>query len=98
MAEPHLQVVMYHYVRDVQSTRFAGLKAMRTDEFRQQLRHLSADHEMGTLESCLAYLNGEYKPSRSLCLLTFDDGLFEHAAYVAPLLAAFGIQGLFLPR
>jgi peptidoglycan/xylan/chitin deacetylase (PgdA/CDA1 family) len=32
-----------------------------------------------------------------LCLLTFDDGLTEHARDVAPWLAEHGIQGLFFP-
>ena len=50
---------------------------------------------MATLESSMAFLDGDYRPSRDLCLLTFDDGLKEHFREVAPLLAERGLQGLF---
>jgi peptidoglycan/xylan/chitin deacetylase (PgdA/CDA1 family) len=50
---------------------------------------------MATLESALAFLSGRYVPTRDLCLLTFDDGLKEHAATVVPILAERRLQGLF---
>ena len=50
---------------------------------------------MATLDSAMAFLNGTYSPSRNLCLLTFDDGLKEHAAEVTPLLHERGVQGIF---
>jgi peptidoglycan/xylan/chitin deacetylase (PgdA/CDA1 family) len=50
---------------------------------------------MATLESAMEFLNGTYKPSRSLCLLTFDDGLKEHYSEVTPFLAERKIQGIF---
>jgi peptidoglycan/xylan/chitin deacetylase (PgdA/CDA1 family) len=50
---------------------------------------------MATLESALAFLGGSYHPERSLCLLTFDDGLKDHHTEVLPFLSERGIQGLF---
>ncbi|MEM9074501.1 MAG: polysaccharide deacetylase family protein [Myxococcota bacterium] len=92
----HLKVVMYHYVRDVAGTRFPGLKALATDAFRTQVANLKDRFEMASLESALAFLSGSYQPSRPLCLLTFDDGLDEHATTVTPVLADAEVEGVFL--
>jgi peptidoglycan/xylan/chitin deacetylase (PgdA/CDA1 family) len=92
---PLLEVVMYHYIRDLPRTPFPRIKGMLLDDFRRQVRELSQAFEMATLESALAFLKGEYRPAKSLCLLTFDDGLKEHFSEVAPLLAESGISGVF---
>ena len=90
-----LRVVMYHYVRDLPRTRFPGIKGMLTSDFAAQVERLAGQFEMASLESALAYLAGDYRPSRDLCLLTFDDGLAEHFTDVTPILAKRRIQGLF---
>jgi peptidoglycan/xylan/chitin deacetylase (PgdA/CDA1 family) len=91
----HLDVVMYHYVRDPARARFPRIKGMHRDDFRQQVCALKKRYEMATLESVLAFLSGEYHPQRDLCLLTFDDGLKEHLTEVTPILAEHDVQGLF---
>lgn len=93
--DTQLHVIMYHYVRDLPRTRFPRIKGMLTEEFRRQVDMLSTRYEMATLESALDYLEGEYRPARDLCLLTFDDGLKDHFTDVLPVLAARRIQGLF---
>jgi peptidoglycan/xylan/chitin deacetylase (PgdA/CDA1 family) len=90
-----LNVVMYHYVRDLSSTRFPRIKGLLADNFRRQVAWLSERQEMATLESALAFLTGEYQPERDLCLLTFDDGLKDHYTEVFPLLSERRIEGLF---
>ncbi len=90
-----LRIVMYHYVRDLPRTRFPTIKGMLTSDFAAQVGALTARHEMASLESALAYLNGRYTPARDLCLLTFDDGLREHFSDVFPILAERRIQGIF---
>ena len=94
-ASPRLRVVAYHYVRDTSRTRFPRLAACGVDRFRRQIDRLAADHELTTLERALAFLTGGYRPARDLVLLTFDDGLKEHADVVTPLLAERGIEGVF---
>jgi peptidoglycan/xylan/chitin deacetylase (PgdA/CDA1 family) len=71
------------------------MKAMLLEDFRQQCAWLSATHEMATMETALAFLRGDYQPSRTLCLLTFDDGVKEHYSEVLPILVEHGIQGIF---
>jgi len=95
MRATSLHVVMYHYVRDLERTRYPKIKALLLDEFRRHVDELPRRYEMATLESALAFLSGAYEPERDLCLLTFDDGLKEHYAEVAPLLVDRGIQAAF---
>jgi len=95
MAEPQLNVIMYHYVRNLPRTDFPRIKGMLPDDFRRQVNRLSESHEMATLESALAFLQGKYQPRRNLCLLTFDDCLKEHYVEVTPILAERGIPGIF---
>lgn len=90
-----LQVVMYHYIRDLPNTSFPKIKGMLTRDFRQQLATLQSRYEMGTLESALDFMRGAYRPQRDLCLLTFDDGLKEHYAEITPILIDRGLQGVF---
>lgn len=92
---PRLRVVAYHYVRDAERTRFPRLKGCGVDRFRQQIDRLASEHEITTMEGAIAFLAGDYRPSRDLVLLTFDDGLKEHGAEIVPLLAERGMQGLF---
>jgi peptidoglycan/xylan/chitin deacetylase (PgdA/CDA1 family) len=54
-----------------------------------------AQYEIATLETALAFLAGRYRPTRDLCVLTFDDGLKEHLTEVLPILQQHQIQGLF---
>lgn len=90
-----LHVVIYHYVRDLEGSRFPGIKGIRTGDFERQVDVLRDRYEMATLESSLAFLSGRYRPKRDLCLLTFDDGLKDHYTQVTPILAARQIEGQF---
>lgn len=90
-----LHIVMYHYVRDLSRTRYPRIKGMQLDDFRRQVDDLSEQFEMPSVEACIGYLKGSYKPKRDICLLTFDDGLKEHWRQVTPLLDDRGIEGIF---
>jgi peptidoglycan/xylan/chitin deacetylase (PgdA/CDA1 family) len=91
----HLDVIAYHYVRDLARTPFPRLKAMDAAAFRDQIDELGERFEFATLESALAFLAGDYRPARDLCLLTFDDGVRDHYEEVFPYLNARRIQGVF---
>ncbi|MGA2713513.1 MAG: polysaccharide deacetylase family protein [Bryobacteraceae bacterium] len=90
-----LHIVMYHYVRDLPRTDYPRIKGMLLDDFRRQVDDLSEQFEMPSVEACISYLRGGYKPRRDLCLLTFDDGLKEHYREVTPILHERGIEGIF---
>lgn len=95
MNERSLHVITYHYVRDLPNSRYPAIKGLLLARFHEQIDALCREFEMATLETALAFLRGDYRPCRDLCLLTFDDGLKEHAAEVTPALAGRGIQGIF---
>src|SRR5687767_6470353 len=92
-----LTVVAYHYVRDFPRTRFPRLKGLMLDRFKQQVRGLCERYDMATLDDAMTFLDGRQRIANDLCLLTFDDGLREHYADVAPFLKQQKIQGLFFP-
>ena len=93
--ELSLNVVMYHYVRDLPNTAFPSIKGMHIREFAKQIAALKARYEMATIESALEFVSGAYEPKKDLCLLTFDDGLKEHYSEITPLLMDAKVQGLF---
>ena len=73
---PRVTIVMYHYVRDG-----SPVPARTTEEFERQLDHLASVY---TIVRCAEILEGRLPADA--CLLTFDDGLVEHAELVAPAL------------
>jgi peptidoglycan/xylan/chitin deacetylase (PgdA/CDA1 family) len=82
-----LTIVMYHYVRDG-----ARVHARTVAELERQLDHVAERYEcMGVGEIV------EQRWPENGCVLTFDDGLVEHLATVAPALEQRGLRGVFCP-
>lgn len=92
-----LTIVMYHYVRELERTRYPGIKGLRTSAFRRQLAHLQrAFHPVSVAQVVHSIRTGEPLPDRAV-LLTFDDGYIEHYATVFPILFDAGVPGAFFP-
>jgi peptidoglycan/xylan/chitin deacetylase (PgdA/CDA1 family) len=89
---------MYHYVRDLNHSRFPAIKGLSVERFRRQLDHIQTQYTPITLEEVLETLSSDKKdlPPNPI-LLTFDDGYSDHFANVFPLLEARGIKGCFFP-
>lgn len=92
----HVTFVMYHYVRDLELTRYPRIKGLRVSEFRQQLAYMQRFYHFVTLQDCLDAFNGATLPQNP-AVLTFDDGLIDHYDAVFPILHQQGIQGWFFP-
>ena len=90
-----LKAIMYHYVRNPEATIYKGINSVREEEFIAQVRYLSNRFEMASPEAIMAFLSGEYKPRKDLCVLTFDDGIKEHAYFVTSVLQNLQIRGQF---
>lgn len=87
-------VVMYHYVRDPERTRFPSLKALRVREFTAQLDWLAREWRPVHYDQFEhARANGSLPPSAAL--LTFDDGFIDHYDTVFPMLRAREWSGVF---
>ncbi len=78
---------MYHYVRDG-----ARVHARTVAELEAELDHVAERYTCVRLEDVVA---GSWPDDA--CLLTFDDGLVEHLAVVAPALEQRGLTGVFCP-
>ena len=83
---------MYHYVRDVASTPYPGIKARSTGEFRRQLDHIERDYEV---VGCSDVRDGPWPENGAV--LTFDDGFVDHLDVVLPELRRRGLTGCFCP-
>lgn len=92
-----LTIVMYHYVRDLERTRYPEIKGRTTTDFRKQVAYLTRNYHPVTVQDLIAALfHGESLPPNAM-LLTFDDGYIDHFANVFPVLHDKGVQGLFFP-
>ena len=92
-----LTIVTYHYVRDLEGSRFPAIKARRISEFRTQLDHIERNYNVVRAEDVvLALRGGKHLPAKALWL-TFDDGYIDHFKNVFPLLRERGWQGSFFP-
>ncbi|MEA3457984.1 MAG: polysaccharide deacetylase family protein [Candidatus Thermoplasmatota archaeon] len=94
-----ITIVMYHFVRELQYTRYPKIKGLLTSQFKEQLTYIEKHYQFVTIEDCInaIYLeNFENFPSNAI-LLTFDDAYIDQFITVFPLLEEKGIQGCFFP-
>jgi peptidoglycan/xylan/chitin deacetylase (PgdA/CDA1 family) len=90
-------IVTYHYVRDVESTAFPGIRALPVSLFRQQIALFEQHYSIVDLQDVLAAAeSGASLPANPL-LLTFDDGYADHYSTVLPILTERGHTALFFP-
>ena len=92
-----LNIVMYHYVRDLARTRFPAIRGRTIDEFRFQIDYLQ---KIGTFITALelvdAVANGTELPQDAV-MVSFDDGYLDHYTNVLPILHDHRIEGMFFP-
>ncbi len=88
-------VIMYHYVRDLQSSRFPDIKGLDFKLFVEQIEYLRRHYNFVTAEDVYCCLDGKYDLPDKAVLLTFDDAYVDHFTYVYPFLNRMGIQGSF---
>ena len=92
-----LTIVMYHYVRDLASSRYPRLKALTVDAFDGQLDYIARHYHVCSVREIVAAARGEHRLPPNACLLTFDDGFLDHFTTVLPRLVARGFSAGFYP-
>lgn len=90
-----LSVVMYHYVRDLKSSRFPEIKGLDFRLFVEQIEYLRRHYQFVTAEDVAQCMDGGQPLPDKAVLLTFDDAYIDHYTHVFPLLDRMGIQGSF---
>lgn len=101
-ASSHCMVVMYHYVHDIGSisnkrissatNRIPGLSPR---DFNDQIDELCSTMEPIDWPRLYGSMNGRSDLPKRSFLLTFDDGLADHAKTVLPILEERNIRGVF---
>lgn len=92
-----LTTVMYHYVRNLQNSRYPGVKGLDIGAFDFQLKYLKKHYTVVTIEEVIGALGADGDLPPNAALLTFDDAYLDHYRYVFPLLDEHGLQGSFYP-
>lgn len=87
-----MYVIMYHYVRNLQNSRYPKIKGLELQYFKQQISFLKENHFQFVSLRDVMERNDLDKNS---VLLTFDDGYLDHYLNVFPILVENGISGLF---
>ena len=90
-------IVMYHYVRPIRNSNYPAIKGLELENFRGQLDYLQHHYELLTFGHLHDLIHaGDPIPPKA-CLLSFDDGLGDHALHVFPELRKRGLSGMFFP-
>lgn len=89
---------MYHYVRDLEHSRFPAIKGLSLERFRRQLDYIQSHYTPISVDDLIeAQASPTNRLPEDAILLTFDDGYSDHFLNVFPLLDARGIKGCFFP-
>ena len=91
-------IVMYHYVRDLERSRYPRIKGLSVERFCKQLDYIQSRYTPVSVDHLLAALTCERDelPPNPI-LLTFDDGYADHFSNVFPQLDSRGIKACFYP-
>jgi peptidoglycan/xylan/chitin deacetylase (PgdA/CDA1 family) len=92
-----LTIVIYHYVRDIRTSRHPGIKGLELADFDGQLDYLSKHYRIINWDDVRTAASAKQELPRNACLLTFDDGFSDHYRNVYPRLVKRGITGSFFP-
>lgn len=90
-------IIAYHYVRDMERTRYPLIKGRNLSDFRAQLDYIGRTYSVVTVEQVCSAIAGEELLPPNAAWLTFDDGYLDHYLNVFPLLYDRGWQGAFFP-
>lgn len=87
-----MYIIMYHYVRDLNRSRYPRIKGLDLSYFKTQIEFLFAQ---GFSFVGLDDVVHNIGLSDKSVLLTFDDGYIDHYMNVFPILDKYGISGVF---
>lgn len=92
-----LSIVMYHYVRDLDHSRFPDIKGLTTELFKEQIGYIKKYYNVISGSHLLSIITSQGKLPHRALLLTFDDGYIDHFTQVFPFLYNEGLSACFFP-
>lgn len=90
-----LMVVMYHYTRDLNNSRYPNVKGMDSSLFRKQIDFFINNFNVVSMEQVIDAMERNIELPDNGLLITFDDGYIDNYTYAFPILDEYGIQGSF---
>ena len=92
-----LTIVMYHYVRDLNHSRYPEIKGLPIDQFKEQISYLKRHYNpISAYDLMDSVQSGAALPPQAV-LLTFDDAYIDHFTEVFPVLDKENLSGCFFP-
>jgi len=88
---------MYHYVRNLQQSRFPGIKGLDAGLFEEQVAYLLRHYTIITMDQLIDAIDNKTQLPSKAVLLSFDDGYTDHYDVVLPVLTKHKLQGSFYP-
>ncbi|UZQ50530.1 polysaccharide deacetylase family protein [Clostridium kluyveri] len=90
-----VKIVMYHYIRDLNDSRYPKIKGLDYRLFKQQIEFFNRNFNVVTMEQVIAAKNESYELPENAVILTFDDGYIDHFTFAFPILSEYKMQGSF---
>ena len=87
--------VMYHYVRDLKTSKYKNIKFLEYKNFIKQIKFFKKNFNIINPNEVLSLNRDRKIYNKPFLILTFDDGYSDHYDYVSPTLIDNKIQGLF---
>ncbi|MDA7546257.1 polysaccharide deacetylase family protein [Alphaproteobacteria bacterium] len=92
-----LEIVTYHYVRPIKSSRYPKIKGLELSCFQKQLEFFLKERHIVSTADVLRAIEDKIALPKNAIWLTFDDGYKDHYEYVVPLLERYGVDAAFFP-
>ena len=92
-----VNIVMYHYVRPLNKSKYPRLKALELNDFYNQIKFFQRNSNIISEQELNLIIEKKKIPKKPSVLLTFDDGYKDHYDYVFPFLLKNKISGSFYP-
>ena len=81
-----INVVMYHYVREIKNSRYPNLKGLEFKDFKKQIDFFCNNFNVLSNDDFVEIIQTKKIPTKPSIFLTFDDGYTDHYKYVFPYL------------
>jgi len=88
---------MYHYVRELSHSRYAEIKGLDVDLFKEQIAYIKKHYNVVSAYDLMDVIESNSDLPPKALLLTFDDAYIDHFTHVFPVLDKQKLSGSFFP-
>jgi len=92
-----VSIIMYHYVRELEHSRYPEIKGLATDLFKEQIAYIQRYYQVISAYDLMDAVQFGVKLPPHALLLTFDDAYIDHFTQVFPILDDNKLPGCFFP-